>query len=1644
MKMGTGMYSVRLGPLFILFFSITIQSACFAQLSGTYTVDPNDGPFPNFTSVGGALDSLRNQGVSGPVVFNLADGNYYGQYHLSPIDGASPVNTITFQGNETDSTKVRLYFNQTTDNGGQLIWVPEGSAHYIFRKMTLDAGNGPDYARILRSGFSADFGITIENCFLKGRNTTNNSTDYALVYHMVHLGTSKKIVYRNNFFANGSYGIYLHGYAGGAYAYNFRVTDNKFLNQNAYGIYLMNCSGVKVENNEIFLDNGAAYGIRLDECDNNSSVRGNNITVIGGWHGIFLVNCVANAVDKAVIANNFIRIESGAVANGLHMSACSYQMVYHNSVSNNCTDPMAAALFTESGDHMESKNNILVNTGGGYALYTETPGMSSSDYNNYFTNWNTAFARWENIERPTLESLQSANGMDAHSVSVHPRFFSEFDLHTSTYWLDSLGSSETGILTDFDGEPRSFPPDIGADEFDPVPPLSGTYKIGGESPDYLTMKEAFEDLQVKGVGGPATFEIRKGEYPELIGLIHEIPGASHEDSIVFQSESGNPDDVILHYSTDISERVILMLSDVGHFTLKDISMTVTGMDNGLALYLIGDCRNINILNNRFASENTADNLLQITQGKIQDVQIENNSFSKGLHGIYLSGTESDYSTGTGIRGNSFSGSLNNAIFLGYQIAPEISYNVISNSTNTGFIPIEFIHCNGDLRIVGNTITNGPGDSGIKMANCVATQPFKGLVANNMIQVGGNLQANGIWISDSRRQNIYFNSINITGSDSILGRGIFIQDNNEEINIVNNIVANNGGGYALYVNDPVDITRSDHNGLFSSGLNLASWGGIDHADQSSLTISSGMDENSLSVAPEFISDTDLHTDQMAYMGAATPLEEVKFDIDGHLRDTVSPDIGAMEFYCETPDFDIEVSVTCIGDTTIFIDHSANITDGASYSWDFDGDFSPEIISATPHGTVTHLYDTAGSYTLVFIVEQVEGCKDKFEIPVEVIAPPKFNIKVQGAYCNNQDGEATVQIIDGAGTYTYYWSEGSTDSIARNLELGTYTVAVSDSNGCTSAAEITIEDAMEVDVTEIRSSSCGLSDGIAEVRVTGGVEPYRYVWSNGDTTAVDSTLSPGLHYVNVIDANGCYARGSIVIEHDGSGPYISHKGTVHNDCFGDRMGAIDIKAGGGTPPYKILWSNGDSTEHIDSLAGGIFDVWIVDSDSCPTTDSYLVREPPAISIGVVVEDASCLDNDGRAGALVSGGTEPYRYSWSTGGVSSTEENLAAGIHSVSIVDANGCKAEKPVVVNSVGGPVLTLKALSGVTCSDSLGGMIEVSTKGGTWPYEWLWSPGGQTTPKINNLPIGTYEVKVTDDAGCTGFNIFDIIEEPPAIHPICLVTVDSLSGNNMVVWEKAEAEAEGILFYNVYREGSLKGDYQLVASVRSDKPGLYVDPVADPSIRSWRYRLSAVDVCGHESEFSEPHKTMHLTMNLGLENSVNLIWDHYEGFPVDRYEILRYDATSGWNSIASMPSDLTSRTDPNPPKEDLTYYIEIDHPYGCTYIGKKASTLNSSRSNRIHRLKSQPTGSGILHNTSGLWIYPNPGSGLFHLQMNMNGTSDILVRIFDFSGKLLKVREYESVSSGMSTELNLTGFASGIYHIQVKSKNAFYNGILIKE
>ena len=214
-------------------------------------------------------------------------------------------------------------------------------------------------------------------------------------------------------------------------------------------------------------------------------------------------------------------------------------------------------------------------------------------------------------------------------------------------------------------------------------------------------------------------------------------------------------------------------------------------------------------------------------------------------------------------------------------------------------------------------------------------------------------------------------------------------------------------------------------------------------------------------------------------------------------------------------------------------------------------------------------------------------------------------------------------------------------------------------------------------------------------------------------------------------------------------------------------------------------------------------------------------------------------------------------------------------------------------------------------------------------------------------------------------------------------------------------------------------------------------------RSWRYKLSVVDSCDVESDLSDNHKTMHLTINLGINNSINLIWDHYEGFDFETYYIHRR-SDSGWELLDSVPNNLTSYTDANPILDEYLYYmIEIKHPYGCNPT--KASR-NTSRSNVSSGKKAESSGSDttsimILDNHIKRFdIYPNPNDGSFIIQIETSIKQDFWYSIYNINGQLIENKFIGNLYGKNEKPINLSRIENGIYFVKLESNS----GTIIKK
>jgi len=366
---------------------------------------------------------------------------------------------------------------------------------------------------------------------------------------------------------------------------------------------------------------------------------------------------------------------------------------------------------------------------------------------------------------------------------------------------------------------------------------------------------------------------------------------------------------------------------------------------------------------------------------------------------------------------------------------------------------------------------------------------------------------------------------------------------------------------------------------------------------------------------------------------------------------------------------------------------------------------------------------------------------------VFTPPT----ITNVLCNGgNNGSITAHNSGGEPPYFYNWSNGGSGATISNLIAGSYTVTVTDDNGCTKTATYSVtQPALIVIslVSLIHESCAGEMDGGIIITTTGGVAPLFSEWSDGSIGNNITDLAPGTYSVTVTDDNNCTKTASYTVNAGGT-VAVDLVNQTNVTCPGGSNGSITVIASGGMPPYNYVWSNGATGATASNLIAGSYLVTVTDNNGCETVKFYTVTQPAAFNINITQAQVNLCFGDSIVDltATVSGGTSPYTGLWSNGVTGLTNNNLGAGTYTLTVTDNKGCTATASSTVTQ---PVqLTLTVVTtDETAVGANNGTATANVGGGTPGYNYLWSNGG-TTVTITNLPPGTYSVTVTDANGCT--------------------------------------------------------------------------------------------------------------------------------------------------------------------------------------------------------------------------------------------------------------------------------------------------------
>ena len=1048
-------------------------------LKGTFTINPlGSGPY-NFLSFTSAVSTLATAGVAGSVVFDAARGSYNEQISLpSAVTGMSAVNSVKFQSTPTivgghanfDSTGVVLYYNSTSSTANYVLQF-NGSQYFSFQHMTIQATNGIFGNVIDLEPYSA-------YDTLNGDQLIATAAGYTSTQNIINFNTTTFVnnaeffSFTNNLFQGGNIGINMQWpyvtslaiFSGNGISFSpsidVNIQNNTFKDQYAAAIYLYKMANTNISGN--IITSTAAYpgfyGIYFATPTSNYGfkISKNKIYGISGGIGMYIYGNSSNSsAVPAIISNNFIQMGSPAYSiyqtYGIWNSSSTKQLYYNNSVNITSgfvttyyTIPSAAFYGDLSGasNGVNMWNNIFANTGNGTTagpamyldVYTHFTSVNYNDYfvgtggSNIFYNGATGYsslAAWQAL----------ATHIDSNSQVGDPGFYTSSDLHVTdpNNVLYHKGRTTADVTTDIDGQSRTVPPSIGADEFTepagdvgitamPLPltdycpgsqsvkvvvknfgtatltsgsvipiylsinhsaaisyswtvpsnllpnatdtvsigsavfpagtvsiadsialtgdgnyandsftthlssTMGGIYTIGGFTGNYGSFSAAVNDLTLRGICSPVTFNVAGGTYVEQVS-IPRITGVSSINTITFQAAAGNSSPVVLSYpslSTG-SFNYTLQLYGTNYVTVQGITIQRTGtLAYGTVVGIEADvynhtCNNDQILNNSIIGVKTtsaslnqslvysAQNPLFDSSGVNTNITVKNNYLLYGSAGIYMGGVAAEvspnnhpvnYQTGADIENNKIDSVSIYGIYAnlisGLVIKNDSITNVGTGTTNTAY-GLDISNCNNSLSVTLNKVNVVSGGFGLSQTNNTALSSAPGLIANNFISMSSPSSGNtlsGIYTLNNSYQNIYENSVNIynTNAGYAYNDASTTGGNN---NVEDNIFSNGGGGVAVNVANSGYISSINYNDFYTVGSTLGVWAGANEANIGAWN-SVASTTFSIYANPHYYSNTNLHSTADSLIGAGIYFSSVTTDIDAQTRQN-PPCIGADEFF-----------------------------------------------------------------------------------------------------------------------------------------------------------------------------------------------------------------------------------------------------------------------------------------------------------------------------------------------------------------------------------------------------------------------------------------------------------------------------------------------------------------------------------------------------------------------------------------------------------------------------------------------------------------------------------------------------------------------------------------------------------------------------
>jgi hypothetical protein len=320
-----------------------------------------------------------------------------------------------------------------------------------------------------------------------------------------------------------------------------------------------------------------------------------------------------------------------------------------------------------------------------------------------------------------------------------------------------------------------------------------------------------------------------------------------------------------------------------------------------------------------------------------------------------------------------------------------------------------------------------------------------------------------------------------------------------------------------------------------------------------------------------------------------------------------------------------------------------------------------------------------------------------------------------------------------------------------------------------------------------------------------------------------------------------------------------------------------------------------------------------------------------------------------------------------------------------------------------------------------GIANGSSQGNSGSYVW-------TTPNVNSEDC---MIRISDSYAYSAIHTsaaFTILPYPET--PVCMVSVDSLTNYNVIIWEKPVSDL--IADFLVYKETDEANVYAIIDTVSYQEVSIVTDYGSNPSMRPYRYKIGFIDSENRVFPAGDYHQTIHLTISQGVNNNWNLIWTPYVGFDYSSYKILRKSGSGSYEQIATVSSNFNSFTDFNAPSEDVAYIVSISRPDGCN------AGMRSSGYSAVYSNVASISLVSVAENKKGDFsIYPVPADDRINVKFEDLAKETSNLNITDVTGRTIYSMNFSDAFQGQVHTINSANYAEGIYLMNVISGGIKY-------